>query len=122
MLKRSYMWKLKGEIVEVRKRDIMFYEKTHHAKHSFSYAQMPHRQLRGEHNRQSVKQLVSLPGWYFNVYPARRPLTLSGAPHSRVRESKLGLMTLRKAGGPGTENKIRAKVNNGDVAHKPFTG
>ena len=83
---------------------------------------VPHRQHRGEHNRQSVKQLVSLPGWYFSVYPARRPLILSGAPHSRVRVSKLGLMTFRKAGGPGTENKARAKVNNGDVAHKPFIG
>lgn len=32
----------------------------------------------------------------------RRPLLLSGGPQFRVRESKPGLITFRKEGGPGT--------------------
>lgn len=52
-------------------------------------------------NRQQVRQLTSPPGWYFSVYPRRRPLRCKGGPHSRVRESKLRFMVFRK-GGPGT--------------------
>lgn len=94
------MWKFKGEMVEVKKRDIVFNEKPNHAKHVF---------LCTNSTQESVRQLLSLPGWYFSVYPARRPLMLSGAPHSRVRESKPWLTTFRKAGGPGTEKK---KIQN----------
>lgn len=56
-----------------------------------------------------LQGLQILPGWYFRMYPVRRPLLLIGGPHSRVRESKPGLITLRKEGGPGTENKTRIK-------------
>lgn len=52
-------------------------------------------------NRLQVRQLTNPPGWYFSVYPRRRPLHCKGGPHSRVRESKLRFMVLRK-GGPGT--------------------
>lgn len=71
-----------------------------------------------EHNR----QVVSLPGWYFSVYPARRPLFCIGGPHSRVRESKLGLMAFRKDGGPGTEKQHHSHSQGWNIAPDLFMG
>lgn len=50
--------------------------------------------------------MLALPGWYRRVYPVRRPLLLTGGPQFRVRESKPGLITVRKEGGPGTKKKV----------------
>lgn len=52
--------------------------------------------------QQFACEIVCLPGWYFRVYPTRRPLCCNGGPHSRVRESKLGFIIFRKEGRPGT--------------------
>lgn len=49
--------------------------------------------------------IFNLLGWNFSVYEIKTPFGWVGEPHSRVRESNVGLVIFKKEGEPGTFKK-----------------
>lgn len=49
--------------------------------------------------------IFNLLGWNFSVYDVKTPFGWVGEPHSRVKESNVGLVIFRKEGELGTFKK-----------------